>query len=309
MSESLPPGGPHDEEPRRRTARLKLRAEALKGRASELVDEAEAARGSNAVVDVAFRAHGRDRTTAGSLMAGALSFRLFLVLLPLVLISVGGLGLGSGSLSDPEDVARKTGLTAYAADVVRKASAEADTSHLVALAVGLFGMFFASRALIKALRIVHALAWRLPVPRTGTSLLSGLLGMAVVTGVALTTALMSAMRSSSLGVISSVLVSSAVYLIVCSAIQLSLPRATGATWRDLLPGSLMIAVGALAMNVFSSVYLVGKAATFSDLYGGLGVASVLLLWLYVVGRLWTAAAVLNATIWDRKHPAQNPPSS
>lgn len=305
MSESLPPEDPHAEEPRGRTARLKLRTEALKDRASSLKDEAEAARDTNVAIDVAFRAYGRDRTTAGSLMAGALSFRFFLVLLPLVLVSVGGLGIGSGSLDDPEELARKTGLTAYAADVVRKASVESNTSHLVALAVGLFGMFFASRALIKALRVVHALAWRLPAPRTATSLLSGLLCMAVVTGVALTTAVIAAVRSSALGFLSSVLIIFAVYLVVYAAIQLGLPRAVGTTWRDLLPGSVVVAVGALAMNVFSSVYLVGKAAHFSDLYGGLGVASVLLLWLYVTARLWVAAVVLNATIWDRKHPRED----
>jgi len=306
MSEPIPPEDLSGQERVGKTARVKLQAEALKGRASDLKEGAEAARGTHASVDVAFNAYRRDRTTAGSLMAGALSFRFFLVLLPLVLVAVGGLGIGAGSLSDPEELARKTGLTAYAADVVRKASVESNTSHLVALFVGLLGMFVASRALIKALRVMHALAWRLPIPRTGSSLISGLLCMAVVTGVALTTVVAGAVRSSSLGFLSSVLVIAAVYLAVCLAIQMGLPRAAGATWRDLLPGSLMAAVGAVVMNVFSSVYLVGKAAHFSDLYGGLGIASVLLLWLYVVARLWVAAVVLNATLWDRQHPTADP---
>jgi uncharacterized BrkB/YihY/UPF0761 family membrane protein len=292
---------------RGRVAGLKGRAEVLRQRAAVLKDEAEAARGTHGSVDVAFSAYKRDRTTAGSLMAGALSFRLFLVLLPMVLVAVGGLGIGAGSLSDPEELARKTGLTAYAADVVRKASEASNTSHIVALAVGLVGMFFASRALVKALRVVHALAWRLPPPRTGTSLTSGLACMVAVTGVALSTSLIAAVRSSSLGLVSTILVSGVFYVTLYAGLQLALPRADGVAFRDLLPGSLLVAVGALAMNVFSSVYLVGKASHFSDLYGGLGVASVLLLWLYIVARLWVGAVVLNATLWDRKHPVGGSP--
>lgn len=308
MSEIPTPDPAAEPEAPGRVASLKNKAEVVRQRAAVLKDEAEAARGTYGSVDVAFSAYNRDRTTAGSLMAGALSFRFFLVLLPLVLVAVGGLGIGSASISDPEELARKSGLTAYAADVVRKASAESNTSHFVALAVGLVGMFFASRALIKALRIVHALAWRLPPPRTGTSLISGLACMAAVTGVALSTSVIAGVRSSSLGFISTILVSAVFYVALCSGLQLFLPRADGVTLRDLLPGSLLVAVGALAMNVFSSVYLVGKASHFSDLYGGLGVASVLLLWLYIIARLWVGAVVLNATLWDRKHPTEGSPS-
>jgi len=292
---------------RGRVASLKGRTQALRERASVLREEAESARVTHGSVDVALNAYKRDRTTAGSLMAGALSFRLFLVLLPLVLVAVGGLGIGAGSMSDPEELARRSGLTAYAADVVRKASEASNTSHLVALAVGLVGMFFACRALVKALRIVNALAWRLSPPRTGTSLTAGLLCMLAVTGVAVSTSLIAAVRSSSLGFLSTILISAMFYVGLYTGIQLFLPRADGVTLRDLLPGSLLVAVGALAMNVFSSVYLVGKASHFSDLYGGLGVASVLLLWLYIVARLWVGAVVLNATLWDRKNPVGGSP--
>jgi uncharacterized BrkB/YihY/UPF0761 family membrane protein len=38
----------------------------------------------------------------------------------------------------------------------------------------------------------------------------------------------------------------------------------------------------------------------SELYGALGAASAVLLWLYLIGRLVVASAVLNATLWERR---------
>jgi uncharacterized BrkB/YihY/UPF0761 family membrane protein len=49
-----------------------------------------------------------------------------------------------------------------------------------------------------------------------------------------------------------------------------------------------------------SVYILARrVASASELYGSLGVAAALLLWLYLLGRLVVAAAMLNATLWDR----------
>ena len=36
------------------------------------------------------------------------------------------------------------------------------------------------------------------------------------------------------------------------------------------------------------------------MYGPLGVAAVMLLWLFIVARSMVAAAMLNATLWDRR---------
>lgn len=49
--------------------------------------------------------------------------------------------------------------------------------------------------------------------------------------------------------------------------------------------------------------LTTRAVVFlsSELYGLLGVSAVLLVWLYVIARLATGAAFLNATLWDRRY--------
>ena len=50
------------------------------------------------------------------------------------------------------------------------------------------------------------------------------------------------------------------------------------------------------MTVF---YLSEEVTKSSALYGGLGAAATILLWLYLIGRLMVGSAVLNATLWER----------
>jgi membrane protein len=55
-------------------------------------------------------------------------------------------------------------------------------------------------------------------------------------------------------------------------------------------------------------YLARRVASASELYGSLGVAAAILVWLYLIGRLVVAAAMLNATrppcsrcrLWERR---------
>lgn len=56
------------------------------------------------------------------------------------------------------------------------------------------------------------------------------------------------------------------------------------------------------MYVFVNVYLVPKLGRSIDTYGLLGAASVVLLWLYVIARLITLSAFVNAGLWQRERP-------
>jgi uncharacterized BrkB/YihY/UPF0761 family membrane protein len=46
--------------------------------------------------------------------------------------------------------------------------------------------------------------------------------------------------------------------------------------------------------------LVPRLGRSSELYGSLGAATVILLWLYIIARLITLSAFLNATLWERR---------
>jgi uncharacterized BrkB/YihY/UPF0761 family membrane protein len=48
------------------------------------------------------------------------------------------------------------------------------------------------------------------------------------------------------------------------------------------------------------LYLAPRLGRSSSLYGPLGAATVILLWLYLTARMITGAAFLNATLWERR---------
>ncbi len=84
-------------------------------------------------------------------------------------------------------------------------------------------------------------------------------------------------------------------------------RAAG--WRAFLPGAILVAVGTQLVHLFVALYLAPRLGRSSELYGALGAATVILLWLYLEARLFVGAAFLNACLWERAHPAESPDSS
>jgi membrane protein len=78
-----------------------------------------------------------------------------------------------------------------------------------------------------------------------------------------------------------------------------LPRRTD-RWHDLLPGAFVVAVGSQLMNVAVVFYFAPRLGYSSEVYGALGTAAVLLVWLYLLSALMIAGGFLNATLWDRR---------
>jgi uncharacterized BrkB/YihY/UPF0761 family membrane protein len=60
-------------------------------------------------------------------------------------------------------------------------------------------------------------------------------------------------------------------------------------------------VRASPAHLFTTIYLVGKLQDSSELYGTLGAAAAVLLWLYLLGYAMVGSAILNATLWFRQH--------
>ena len=67
----------------------------------------------------------------------------------------------------------------------------------------------------------------------------------------------------------------------------------------LVPGALLFAIAVQVMHLVTVLYLSRKLSSASELYGDLGGAATLLLWLYLISRLMVAAAMLNAAMWVR----------
>ena len=73
-----------------------------------------------------------------------------------------------------------------------------------------------------------------------------------------------------------------------------------ARWTDLIPGSLFYAAGMVCIQIFNVLILGKLLQEKSTTYGALGIAAGLLLGLFFMGRVIVGAAVLNATLYERR---------
>jgi uncharacterized BrkB/YihY/UPF0761 family membrane protein len=261
------------------------------------VDEA---RSSVPSVDVALTAWDRDRRVSGHLLACAVAYRLFLWMLPLALLVAAVLGFVHGAAPN---LAHDLGLGAYVASTVVDAADQASGSRWVLLAIALFALYSASSTGAKTFRAVHGIVWGVMLERPRRSWLAALAFAGCALGIAAMVVATNWVRAhSSVTALWTRIAMIAVFAGVGLLISLALPHRS-ARWIDLVPGALLIAVGAQILHLFTVLYLAGRLTSSSELYGGLGAAATVLLWLYLIGRLVVAAAVLNATMWERRHAA------
>ena len=102
----------------------------------------------------------RDTATGGGVLAGAVAFRIFMFMVPFVFLLVGVFGLGSSAADqDPQTLAKKAGITGIVAKSLSSVGDLSLTERILYVVVIGFATFLATRALLKVLRIVHALVW------------------------------------------------------------------------------------------------------------------------------------------------------
>lgn len=77
-------------------------------------------------------------------------------------------------------------------------------------------------------------------------------------------------------------------------------RTPGPPWRDLLPGSLLGAVGWVLIQMLGALYVSRVVARASAVYGSLAAIIGLLILLHLGARLFLYGAVLNAELHDRR---------
>ncbi len=68
----------------------------------------------------------------------------------------------------------------------------------------------------------------------------------------------------------------------------------------MLPGAALFAVGLEVLHAVIVYVITPWAIAKQGTYGALGVAAALLVGLFLIGRLVVAAAVVNATLWERR---------
>ncbi len=268
---------------------------------------AEGARSSHVSLDVGFSLFENDSSIGGGLLAGALAYRLFVLMLPLTLLLVSGIGLYAGAADQsPGQVARETGMHGLiASQVAETASSRARwIVFLVMIPAVLYGL----AKLYRAVAIVHALAWHRSGRGVGVTASGvGLLGVALLVDLGTAGVVGWIRRHDQVGGLAAL----AVYIVVGGGTWLLVShRLPGreAGWLALIPGSLLVGAGLLLVNVFNVYITTRLVENRANTYGVLGVAAALLFSLVLVGRLVVVAAELNASIYQRTRARPAGPS-
>ncbi len=255
----------------------------------------EGARPHHATVDFGLTLLERDSAIGGGLLAGALAYRLFVLLLPTALLFVSGLGLYAGAVDKSTgQITKEAGLHGLIASEVAS-SASGDARWLVFILM-VPAVVYATAKLYRALAVVHGIVWH----GSGRGVRATPKGIGVL-GVAFLLALVAAQivgwirRHDQLGGLAALLV----YLVLVGGawllVSMRLPH-RDARWTALLPGALLVGVGLLFVNVFNLYVTTRLVEDRADTYGALGIAAALLLSLVLVGRLIVVSAELNALL-------------
>jgi uncharacterized BrkB/YihY/UPF0761 family membrane protein len=251
------------------------------------------------VAEVAWLAARRDAVIGGSVLAAALAYRIFIWLLPLALVLV----LGLGWAADSTNALDEAGLGGYVAGSVATAAENVSGwARVLGLAVGSVVLFYETYALLRALRAVSAIAWRLPVRRTtrparDTALL--LVGIAGFTMVASWGGAIRRQLEFPLDLVAwagSFLGLSALFLALAWWL---LPH--GAShWTELAPGAFLVGAAVILIGLFNWLVLYPWLSQKEETYGVLGVAAGLLFGFFLIGRAVELAASVNAVLAERR---------
>jgi uncharacterized BrkB/YihY/UPF0761 family membrane protein len=261
---------------------------------------AEGARSTHASVEVGFSVLESDAAIGGGLLAGALAYRLFVLLLPAALLFVSGLGLYSGAVDQsPGHVARDAGLHGLIASQV--ADTASSRARWIVVLVMIPVAVYALAKLYRAVAIVHALAWRGSGRGTGIYAAGvALLGLSFVVDAGAAGVVGWIRGQDQVGGLAALLV----YLGVVGGAWLLVARKLPggeAGWLALVPGALLVGAGLLFVNVFNVYVTTRLVENRANTYGALGVAAALLLSLVLVGRIIVVSAELNAALHHRHH--------
>jgi membrane protein len=279
---------------------LRDRGEAARARGVALYEQLEQQRPRHASIEVGFRWLVRDKEIAGGVLGGGLAYRFFFWILALSVLSASGLGFLSRAGDDVTADAKDVGLTQKLANTIAKAAEQSESARWWLLLTGAFLFLWFSFGLLRALRLVHAAAWHVPLPplRNAPKALAVVLTAPIV--IALVTGSSGWVRANAPQPIGVLVTLFAGPLLGAAWLWLSsrLPAKRGVPWTAFLPGAVVLAVGIEALHIFTVYFLQTKLSNASELYGVLGLATTALFYLFLIGRGVIWAAELNAVVWD-----------
>ena len=238
----------------------------------------------------------RSVAEGGTVVAGLLAYRLFVLLLPIGAIVVAVAGFDQLAASDAAD---QLGLGKWIASTIARAGQDAEQSRVPLLLTGVVGFGFASWGLLGSLQYAAAVAWRIPTrrfPRKGRAVVRLAGSVLVFVGVLYLSILV---RRA--GVVAGLAATGANFLAATVAffgLSWILPHRCRA-WFWLLPGAVVGAFGVLGLQLVATYYLPRELSSSSQTYGTLGLALAVLTYLYLLGLLTWLVVLVDVVLWDR----------
>jgi membrane protein len=236
----------------------------------------------------------------GGYLAAAVTLAAFTSIFPLLLVTVGIVGILSLDSDLPSEIIGRLGLTGEAATLVLKAIATAQRSRRGAIGFGTVGLLWSGLGLVAAIQYAFDNVWQVK-GRGLKDKLGGLIWLVgsvviLVISFGLTALLTISPWLAPVSLALGVAVNFALWLWTLKALlNVEVP------WRALVRGAVVGAVGLEVLKVLGSIYVPRAVAASSALYGSVGVVFAILAWLFFFGRLAVYVAVVNVVRWEDVH--------
>ena len=277
------------------------RRRGLRARVGGVHQRVQSARPNNRALDAVLEAAEHDAKTGGGVLAAAVAFRVFLFIVPYAFVLVIGLGFADEAAGQSSGgLAHHVGVGGIMVRAINGGSHLSTGHRLFAVVGGVVALFLASRTLVKVLRIAYALVWQVAIPpaesvNSGALVLIGAVTVALGLGLLVAKARALGLIVAFVAIVLFAMIPTVVWFLASDHLpHPAIPR------YALIPGALLVGGGVLVLHLISVYYLPLEISHKSATYGSIATALALLAWAYMVGRLLTGAAVLNAALWHRR---------
>jgi len=260
------------------------------------------------ITETGWQVWRRDQEIAGSVLAAALAYRIFIWLLPLALVLVAGLGFASSSAAS--DTVSGAGLPSYVAQSVASSTHSANwIARLTIIISGTLVFMYESYVLLRTLRAISAFAWRIPVhamrnPTRQTTVFL-VLSLTLVAAMTLTPKLETVL-SFPIGLLVALVALATMPAYVILTSMLLLPH-RAVSWTSFIPGGLLIYATYAGVHLLATLAIAPWVAHKQATYGVLGIAAGMLFLMFIFGRVIELSFSLNAVLTEQG--ADGPPSS
>jgi uncharacterized BrkB/YihY/UPF0761 family membrane protein len=245
----------------------------------------------------------RFRDVNGSIIAGYLAYRLFLLIMPMVVIIVALAGYDRSAV---HHASGSMGLGATLTSTVAQAGQDAHKSRGVLLLVGVLGLITTAWGFLGALQFTSAQAWQIPTRKFAgkARIFVRLSGSLLLFGAIIYVSALVRRAGALVGLAASITVLAGAF-VAYFGLGWILPR-RAKEWYWLLPGALVGAACNVVMQGLATWYLPDKLSHASKTYGALGITLTMFTFLFLLGLILTMTAVVNAVVWE--HYRDEPPN-